>query len=113
MNDNASSWITVGLGRSTIYQYSNLTLDVSAGGTFTLTSAQAANKLLTFTGNPSAGVIVVVPAIVSICPNNKVAWVNTVFIVTSMSDNFSFRNYTKNLTPLSRKMLCLKMKLNG
>jgi len=66
MNDNAGSWVTVGLGRSTVYQYSNLTLDVSAGGTFTLTSAQAANKLLTFTGNPAAGVIIVVPAIVSI-----------------------------------------------
>lgn len=66
MNDNANSWVTVGLGRSTLYQYSNLTLDVSAGGTFTLTSAQAANKLLTFTGNPAAGVTVVVPAIVSI-----------------------------------------------
>ena len=66
LNDGATAWVTVGLGRSTLYQYSNLTLDVSAGGTFTLTSAQAANKLLTFTGSPVAGVSVVVPGIVSV-----------------------------------------------
>lgn len=66
LNDGATAWVTVGLGRSTLYQYSNLTLDVSAGGTFTLTSAQAANKLLTFTGSPVAGVAVVVPGIVSV-----------------------------------------------
>lgn len=66
LNDGATAWVTVGLGRSTLYQYSNLTLDVSAGGTFTLTSAQAANKLLTFTGSPVAGVAVVVPGIASV-----------------------------------------------
>lgn len=66
MNDNANSWVTVGLGRSTIYQYSNLTLDVSAGGTFTLTSTQASNKLLKFVGNPTADVDVVVPPVVSV-----------------------------------------------
>lgn len=59
-------WYSVGYGRSTIYQFTQLTKDVSAGGTITLTAAEAANKLITFVGNPSATVTVVAPAVVSI-----------------------------------------------
>lgn len=61
-----TQWYTVGYGRSILYQFTQLTKDVSAGGTFTLTAAEAENKLLTFIGNPSSPVIVIVPSIVSV-----------------------------------------------
>jgi len=60
------SWYTVGYGRSVIYNFTQLVLDVSAGGTFTLTPTEASNKLLTFIGNPAAGVTVVVPSVVAV-----------------------------------------------
>lgn len=58
---SGSAFFTIGYGRSSVFQFSQLTLDISAGGTFTLTSAQASNKILSFVGNPAAGVVVVVP----------------------------------------------------
>jgi len=63
---SGAAWYSVGYGRSTLFQFTQLVLDVSAGGTFTLTSSEAANKLLTFIGTPVAGVTVVVPSIVSV-----------------------------------------------
>ena len=62
----SGKWITVGRCRSILYQFSNLSLDVSAGGTFTLTAAQASNKMMTFTGNPAGTVTIVVPNVVSV-----------------------------------------------
>lgn len=58
---SGSAFFTIGYGRSSVFQFSQLTLDISAGGTFTLTPAQASNKILSFVGNPAAGVNVVVP----------------------------------------------------
>jgi hypothetical protein len=63
---SGAEWYSVGYGRSTIYQFSQLVKDVSAGGTFTLSSAEVANKLLTFVGNPATPVTVNVPAVVSV-----------------------------------------------
>jgi hypothetical protein len=63
---NSSEWYTVGYGRSMIYQFTQLTKDVSAAGSFTLSDEESANKLLTFTGNPGSSVTIVVPTIVSI-----------------------------------------------
>jgi hypothetical protein len=57
---------TVGLGRSIYYNFTQLTKDVSASGTFTLTTQESSNKLLTFIGNPSSSTYVVVPAVVSV-----------------------------------------------
>jgi len=59
-------WYTVGYGRSTLYQFTQLTKDVSAGGTITLTAAEASNKLITFIGNPVGAVNVVVPGVVAV-----------------------------------------------
>lgn len=59
-------WYTVGYGRSVQFNFTQLVKDVSAGGSFTLTQAEAANKLLTFIGNPSTSVSVVVPNVVSV-----------------------------------------------
>lgn len=61
-----TKWYSVGYGRSTLYQFTQLTKDVSAGGTITLSATEAANKLITFIGNPSAAVEVVVPAVVAV-----------------------------------------------
>lgn len=61
-----TQWYSVGYGRSVLYQFTQLTKDVSAGGTITLTAAEAANKLMTFIGNPSGAVNVVVPSIVAV-----------------------------------------------
>lgn len=59
-------WYTVGYGRSTTYIFTQLVKDVSAAGTFTLSSAEASNKLLTFIGSPASAVTVIVPNIVSV-----------------------------------------------
>ena len=61
-----TQWFTVGYGRSVLYQFTQLTKDVSAGGTITLTATEASNKLITFVGNPSSAVSVVVPATVAV-----------------------------------------------
>ena len=61
-----TQWYSVGYGRSILYQFTQLTKDVSAGGTFTLTASEAENKLITFVGNPASGVTVIVPSVVSI-----------------------------------------------
>lgn len=61
-----TQWYSVGYGRSTLYQFTQLTKDVSAGGTITLSAAEAANKLITFIGNPSGAVNVVVPSVVAV-----------------------------------------------
>lgn len=61
-----SSWYTVGFGRSTEFQFTKLVKDVSDGGTITLTSAEASNKLMQFIGAPEENVIIVVPSVVGI-----------------------------------------------
>lgn len=63
---SGASWYTVGYGRSTVYQFSQLVKDVSAAGTFTLTATEASNKLMTFIGNPASAVTIVVPSVVSV-----------------------------------------------
>lgn len=61
-----ATYYTVGYGRSTQFQFTKLVKDVTAGGTFTLTSGEASNKLLQFVGAPTENVTVVVPAVVSV-----------------------------------------------
>lgn len=63
---DGAAWYSVGFGRSTQFQFTKLVKDVSAGGSFTLTSAEAAAKLLQFTGTPATNVTIVVPAVVGI-----------------------------------------------
>lgn len=59
-------WYTLGFGRSTEFQFTKLVKDISAGGTITLTSAEASNKLMQFIGAPDEDVIVIVPSVVGI-----------------------------------------------
>lgn len=63
---SGSAWYSVGYGRATEFQFTQLVLDVSAGGTFTLTNQQAGNKLLKFIGTPVSNVTIQVPALVSV-----------------------------------------------
>ncbi len=63
---SGTAWYSVGYGRSTIYQFTQLIKDVSAGGSFTLTATEAGNKLITFAGNPASAVTVIVPNVVSV-----------------------------------------------
>ena len=60
------NWFSVGYGRSTLFQFTKLVLDISAGGTFTLTSDQTQNKLIQFIGIAPSNVTVVVPAVVAV-----------------------------------------------
>jgi hypothetical protein len=59
-------WYTIGYGRSTQFQFTKLVKDISAGGTFVLTSAEASNKLLQFIGSITADTTVVIPSVVGI-----------------------------------------------
>lgn len=64
-----SSWATVGYGRSTAFQFTKLVLDVNTGpASYTLTSAQASNKLINImsVGNIGASKTVIVPSVVGI-----------------------------------------------
>lgn len=68
---NGSSWVTVGYGRSTQFQFTKLVLDVSNSSpgvpqTFTLSSTQAENKLMQFIGTETANNAIVVPAVVAV-----------------------------------------------
>jgi hypothetical protein len=63
---DGSAWYSVGFGRSVDFVFTKLVKDVTAGTPFTLTSAEASNKLLQFIGAPSSNVIVNIPTVVSI-----------------------------------------------
>jgi hypothetical protein len=61
-----ATYYTIGYGRSTQFQFTKLVKDISAGGSFTLTSGEASNKLLQFVGGPVSNVTIIVPAVVAV-----------------------------------------------
>ena len=63
---DGAQWISIGYGRSTEFQFTKLVKDITSGTPFTLTSAEASNKLLQFTGTLTGNVVVNVPAIVNV-----------------------------------------------
>lgn len=63
---DGANWVTVGYGRSTQFQFTKLVYPIAVGTPFTLTSVQAENKLLEFTGILTAAATVNVPAVVAI-----------------------------------------------
>lgn len=78
------AWYTVGFGRSTEFNFTKLVKDITAGGTFTLTSSEASNKLMQFIGTPTADVTVVVPAVVGIYyVQNSFSGPNTLTVKTA------------------------------
>ena len=66
--DEATGWYSVGYGRSNTFVYTQLVVDVSAGGTadMTITSTQAQNKLWYFYNTASGSRNVVIPAVASV-----------------------------------------------
>lgn len=78
------SWITVGLGRSLQYNFTQLVYDVSSGTPFTLTAAEASNKLLNFIGSPTTNVVVNVPATVAVYyVYNSISTMHTIQVKTA------------------------------
>lgn len=65
---DSDDWVVVGYGRSADFQFTQLLVDVSVGGTsgITITSAQAGNKLWYFTGAASGDRTVTIPKVSSI-----------------------------------------------
>lgn len=62
---SGAAFYTVGLGKSTQFNFSQLTKAVTSG-TYTLTSAEAANTILKFTGTLSGNVTVILPQTVQV-----------------------------------------------
>lgn len=58
-------WYQIGRGRSSIYSFTEATINVSAGGTITLSAAQYQNDFLNFTGNPGTNVTIILPTVVT------------------------------------------------
>lgn len=60
------AFYTVGLGKSTQFAFTQLTKDVSAGGTFTLTAAEASNVIQKYTGTLVGNATIIVPPTVQV-----------------------------------------------
>lgn len=81
---SGTAWYSLGYGRSTEFQFTKLVKSVTAGGTFTLTSAEASNKLLQFTGAPVSNTTIVVPNVVAVYyTQNTYTGSNTVTLKTA------------------------------
>ena len=63
--DGTPKWYTIGLGRLVNFNYSASSIDVTAGGSITLTATQVAGKILKFIGTPGAPVLINMPLIAS------------------------------------------------
>lgn len=63
---SGSAFYTVGLGKSTQFNFTQLTKDVSAGGTFTLTTTEASNVIQKYTGTLAGNATVIVPPTVQV-----------------------------------------------
>jgi len=81
---SGSTWYSLGYGRSTQFQFTKLVKSVTAGGTFTLTSAEASNKLLQFTGAPTSNITIIVPNVVAVYyTQNTYSGSNTLTVKTA------------------------------
>jgi len=63
---SGSAFFTVGLGRSTEFNFTQLTKAVAASNTYTLTASEAANTVQKYTGTGSGNVSVVLPQTVQV-----------------------------------------------
>ena len=61
-----SDWFTIGYGRSVDFEFTQLSVDVTAGGAMSITSAQAANKLWYFYNTAATNVTMTIPAVASV-----------------------------------------------
>ena len=63
---SGSAFYTVGLGKSTLFNFTQLTRDVSAGGAFTLTTTEASNVIQKYTGTLAGNATVTLPPTVQV-----------------------------------------------
>lgn len=63
---NGSNWYTIGHGRSTQFQFTAFIKDLTGISSYTMSSTDAANKLIQFTGAPSAATTITIPSVVSV-----------------------------------------------
>jgi hypothetical protein len=63
---SGTTFYTVGLGKSTQFNFTQLTKDVSAGGTFTLTTSEASNVIQKYTGTLLGNATIIVPPTVQV-----------------------------------------------
>lgn len=63
---SGTAFYTVGLGRSTLFNFTQLTKDVSAGGTFTLSASEASNVIQKYTGTLAGNATIIVPPTVQV-----------------------------------------------
>ena len=63
---DGTDWYTVGHGRSTSFQFTAFLKDLTGIAAYTMTTADAANKLLQFTGAPSANTTITIPSVVAV-----------------------------------------------
>jgi hypothetical protein len=63
---SGTAFYTVGLGKSTQFNFTQLTKDVSAGGTFTLTTTEASNVIQKYTGTLAGNATILVPPTVQV-----------------------------------------------
>jgi hypothetical protein len=63
---SGSAFYTVGLGKSTQFNFTQLTKDISAGGSFTLTTTEASNVIQKYTGTLAGNATVTLPPTVQV-----------------------------------------------
>jgi len=63
---SGTAFYTVGLGKSTQFNFTQLTKDISAGGTFTLTTTEASNVIQKYTGTLLGNATIIVPPTVQV-----------------------------------------------
>jgi hypothetical protein len=69
---SSNAWFTIGLGRAVSFAFTQLVKNCAGSSDVTLSSAEAANKVMTFTGLLTGNINVIVPNTVSVyyCYNN-------------------------------------------
>lgn len=82
---SGAAFYTVGLGKSTLFNFTQLTKNVAAGGTFTLTPSEASNVIQKYTGTLAGDVTIIVPQTVQVyyIINETVGGVNNYTITIS------------------------------
>ncbi len=63
---NGSNWYTIGHGRSTQFQFTSFVKDLTGIAAYTMSSTDAANKLIQFVGAPSAATTITIPSVVAV-----------------------------------------------
>lgn len=63
---DGTDWYTVGHGRSTSFQFTAFVKDLTGIAAYTMTTVDAANKLLQFTGAPSGNTTITIPSVVAV-----------------------------------------------